>query len=79
MRIPEFAEILIAQTGAWLRRGVYPALRFLSPRLPLFEGWRPENDRFIPHQELNSQIEAHTEKDLSVIAIFHQLTKARLI
>ena len=47
MRIPEFAEILIAQTGAWLRRGVYPAVRFLSPRLPLFEGWRPENDRMI--------------------------------
>src|ERR1700722_15237170 len=31
----KLTEILIAQTGAWLRIGVYPALRFLSHRLPL--------------------------------------------
>jgi hypothetical protein len=35
MPISEFAEILIAQTGTWLRGGEYAALRFLGPSSPL--------------------------------------------
>jgi hypothetical protein len=38
MPISEFAEILIAQTGTWLRGGEYTALRFLGPSSSLRGG-----------------------------------------
>jgi hypothetical protein len=41
MRIPEFAEILIAQTGTWLRRGVHPDREIPQSQIASLRGGDP--------------------------------------